>query len=545
MSITLADIASKLNTTVNGESTRIIDGLSIDSRTIFPSKNMLFIALKGERNDGHDYIPELIKKGIVNFITEKPLLHKDISSIIVNDSKEALQQIASLKRTKYTGEVIAITGSNGKTTVKEWIWSCLSDQQNVFRSPKSYNSQVGVPLSVWGINGQYQTAIIEAGISRPGEMHALQQIIRPTIGIFTTLGDAHQQHFNSWQEKLDEKIQLFKETHTIFYNGDEQLVNETLESAYPEKKHITYSRIKDNAFLHITDEKSTPDGYRLYLTNGSDSFTLNLPFQDKASVENLIMVCQVLLYYGWSFEDIQKQFNKLEPVAMRLQQLSGYNNCTIINDSYNSDLTSVKIAIDFLMQQKQHQQTVFILSDITQSGFSKRELYAQVAELVIQHKITQFIGIGQDMAEYRNLFPPNSRFFKNTGAFLQQLNDEPVKDATLLIKGARMYGFERIVQALEMKQHRTVLEIDYNAVIHNLNYYKSLLNPGTKMLVMVKALAYGSGGIEIARLLQHQRVDYLAVAFADEGVELRKSGITAPILVMNPSGLDFQTIVDH
>jgi len=544
---TLKHISELLDAQLFGDGSTEISHISIDSRTIPNSPNTVFFAIPGTNHDGHSYIAQLMQQGVKNFIVQNAgFITPKASFLLVKDTVKALQDLASYKRKTYQGQVIGITGSNGKTTVKEWLWACLSENQKVYRSPKSFNSQVGVPLSVWGIDGTAQTAIIEAGISMPGEMQKLQPIIEPEIGIFTGLGDAHQAHFESLEQKLKEKAKLFTHCHTLIYNMDNPLVTEVLTKQFPDARHVTCS--VGNAAADLVFSQAQLMESKTILTYNipkSKHLTMELPFTDNASIQNIMLIATTLHHFGFEANFIEQRIKKLLPVAMRLEQRQGQNQCILINDTYNSDLTSVKIALDFLNHHKQHQNSAVILSDIEQSAINQETLYGQVAELVNNCGANKFIGIGPELSARHSWFPKDSQFFPDVRQFLNQYALNPFRETTILIKGARNFGFEKIINALELKQHRTVLEINFNAIIHNLNHFRSLLKPGTKIMVMVKALAYGSGASEIALLLQHQQVDYLGVAFTNEGIELRNAGVYLPIMVMNPAAEDFETLAQY
>lgn len=515
-----------------------IDNVSIDSRSLQNNNGTLFFALVGQHHDGHQYLFELIEKGVQNFVVRHipEKLANKANFLVVENTLEALQQFAAFYRQKFDFPIIGITGSNGKTIVKEWLNFLLSPEYNIIRSPKSYNSQVGVPLSVIGINEKHNLGIFEAGISQVGEMEKLGNIIRPTLGILTNIGSAHNEGFASETEKIKEKIKLFDKTATVILQK-----NEKIEAFLkPETKAFTWSF--DNASADVTLVKKSASV--LEIKQKSETFSVTLPFHDKASEENAITCLMVLLHFGYDAKTIQERIANLYPVEMRLQVKNGINHCTVIDDSYSSDYQSLKIALDFLEQHKTHQKKTVILSDIFQSGFVAEELYAKVAKLLKSNHIERVFGIGDNISTYLKDFP-NFIPFATTQEFVAHFNSHEFEYETILIKGARSFQFEEIVVLLEEKTHETVLEINLNAISHNLNFYKSKLKPTTKMMAMVKAFGYGSGSFEIAKLLAHHKVDYLGVAFADEGIALRNAGITMPIIVMNPENSAFAAMVAY
>jgi alanine racemase len=519
----------------------VIDTISIDSRSLQNSENTLFFAIIGPNHDGHLYIEELITKGVQHFVVShipENIVGK-ANFLVVENTLEALQKFAAYYRSLFDFPIIGITGSNGKTIIKEWLNFLLSPDYNIIRSPKSYNSQVGVPLSILGINEKHNLGIFEAGISTRNEMEKLQKIIRPTLGILSNIGSAHDEGFPSVAEKIKEKLKLFSSVNVLILNKNKTIC------AFVNPKIKTFSWCSDDksADVYIT-KKNIGELTELQVTYREDTFPITIPFQDQASVENAIHCMMVLLYFGYKQNVIQTRMAQLYPVEMRLKLKNGIYNCTIIDDSYSSDFQSLKIALDFLENQKQHKKKTLILSDIFQSGLSNEELYSQVSQLIISNKITRVIGIGETISQYKNKFI-NSITFKNVNEFIANFDSLNFDNETILIKGARDFRFEEIVSILEEKTHETVLEINLNAIGHNLNFFKSKLAPKTKMMVMVKAFGYGNGGFEIAKLLEHHKVNYLGVAFADEGISLKNAGITVPIMVLNPETTSFTAIIQH
>ena len=542
MSLSTQNIAPIINAKWFENSNSIeIDHISIDSRSLQNGKTTLFFALVGPNNNGHVFIEELIQKGVRNFVvTSIPENLKDKANFLsVENTLVALQKFAAYYRNLFHFPIIGVTGSNGKTIVKEWLNFLLSPDYTIIRSPKSYNSQVGVPLSVISINEKHNLGIFEAGISTRNEMEKLEKIIRPTIGILTNIGTAHDEGFDNFGEKIKEKLKLFTHSEILIYNKNkivEAFVNSKIKTfSWSSKEETADVFIKINPILDKTV---------LEIDYLDSKFDIKIPFQDDASIENAIHCLMILLYLKYDFETIEHRMELLFPVEMRLKVKNGINNSTLIDDSYSSDFQSLKIALDFLESQKQNKKKTVILSDIFQSGLTNEELYSKVSQLILSNKINKVICIGETISEYKNKFI-NCTTFKNTEAFISEFDSLDFGDETTLIKGARVFEFEKIVALLEEKTHETVLEINLNAISHNLNFYKSKLKPITKMMVMVKAFGYGNGGFEVAKLLSHHQVDYLGVAFADEGISLKSAGITVPIMVLNPETTSFSAIIQH
>jgi Alr-MurF fusion protein len=548
---------SEIITIVNGKPAseaylkRVIRDILIDSRKLISPDNCLFFALSSKRNDGHKYIPELYSKGLRDFVVTKVPseveLYPEANFIMVKNTLQALQALARVHREKFNIPVIGITGSNGKTVIKEWLYQLLSKDKKTIRSPKSYNSQIGVPLSVWQIDTPYEIAIFEAGISEPDEMDKLEAIIRPTIGIFTNIGEAHGENFMSLHQKVGEKLNLFTHVKTLVYCLDHPEVREVIirSGILKNIKSFTWS-FKQEADLFIRDVKK--DEFQSTIITGvykGKEVKVRIPFADDASIENAIHCLSVMLLLGYDQEQLAPRFETLQPIAMRLELKDGINHCTIINDSYNSDINSLSIAIDFLRQQANHKKKTIIISDILQSGKDEDELYGGIAGIIQNKKIDRLIGIGPAIARQADKFSLEKDFYLSTEEFLQRFSFAAFSNEVILLKGARIFEFELISQALQQKTHETVLEINLNALEHNLNYYRSVLKPETRIMAMVKAFSYGIGSFEVANALQFNRIDYLAVAYADEGVELRKAGITVPIMVMNPDEESFDSIIQH
>jgi Alr-MurF fusion protein len=547
--ITLNEIANITQGKLTGDGNQVITMLETDSRNLSLETSSVFIAIKGLRHDGHEHIQDLYERGLRNFIVARSttisLPKKKINIISVDDPVTSLQKLAAFYRQQLTMPVIAITGSNGKTVVKEWLFQCLSNDGLVSRSPKSYNSQIGVPLSLWMLDPASKWSIIEAGISLPGEMAKLEKMIAPDFGILTNLGTAHQENFTDLQEKVREKLLLFTRVKTLYYCLDHEVIHQQIMlQRGTSRSLITWSAKIDSSFLYVKKIKKSTGSTKLIIRIEKQEHQLDIPFTDDASVENCLHIITFLFHQGFSDEYIRQALQSLNPVAMRLEQVKGIHNSTLINDSYNSDINSLRIALDFLALQKQHQKHTLILSDIRQSGQRSEELYAEVVRLVNSFHIDQLITIGKDITAYSNL-PESTLKFLTTTDFLLNLPAINITDHAVLIKGAREFGFEQIVNALSDKKHTTILEINLNNLVSNLNYFRDLLHPGTRVMVMVKALSYGSGSYEIANLLQHEKVDYLGVAFTDEGIQLRQAGITLPIMVMAPTQDTYDNIIAH
>jgi len=546
---TLKQIGVLLKGKILGMENIPVSTLAIDSRTVSSTRETLFVALRGDQHDGHDYIRDLYERGIRAFLVSKQPDYENYPEAgfcVVKDTLKGLHELATEWRNRYKGEVVAITGSNGKTIVKEWIYQCMSASLRVHRSPKSYNSQVGVPLSVWMIQEDHDLAVIEAGISRPGEMEKLQSIIRPQLGIFTNLGGSHQENFPDLETKLSEKLKLFEGCSKIICRADAMVGSIPLRT-YMEKLGIplVYWSLSGNAKYSYRILKRDSSKTEIQLLLPGKETVFHLPFGDDASIENALHVLTYTLESGHSLENAKKCIECLEPVSMRLEMLQGIQGSMLINDSYNSDTGGLKAALDLVGQQDKRKGRVVILSDLLQSGREDQSLYAEIADLLTQKEIDQFIGIGPALMQHRAHFGRNSLFFRDTDEFLKRMDRTLFVDRNILIKGSRLFGFERITAELQLKTHQTHLEIDLNAMVQNLNYYRSLLNDHVKTMVMVKALSYGSGNVEIANLLQFHKVDYLAVAFIDEGIQLRRAGIHLPIMVLNPDPSSFGPMLDY
>lgn len=526
----------------------MIEGLLLDSRKVYSPASSLFFALKGPRRDGHQFIAELYKKGVRNFVISERInnsSYPEANFLVVNDTLDAFQKLAAWHRSQFDIPVIGITGSNGKTIVKEWLFQLLHEDHNVVRSPRSYNSQVGVPLSVWQMNSQHELAIFEAGISQSGEMEKLEKIILPSIGILTNIGEAHSEGFKSKDQKLEEKLKLFIQCETVI--GNEKTLSSYRALNKNKKKILTWGYSTDNYLVINSIIKHDTGSEIRFSCNGSE-INLTIPFSDDASIENAITCCCVLFHLGINERLIIKRIAGLQPVNMRLELKKGINQCIIINDSYSADLSSLEIALNFLSQQGGHDKKTVILSDFVQTGMSNEKLYAHILSELKKHKVKRLIGIGEKIAgELEKIKPDNLsiELFHSKSDFIQHFRSSQFKEETILVKGARVFGFEEIAELLEQKVHQTILEINLNAIAHNLKVYQEHLKPSTKVMAMVKAFAYGSGGAEIAGTLQYHKVDYLGVAYADEGVELRKAGISLPVMVLNSEESAFESLIEY
>ena len=558
MIYSIQHIAGIINSKTAVQSDASIEHLVIDSRTVLFPADSLFFALKGPRRNGHSFINELYQKGVRNFVVSEKIEEEYDGAIFlqVADTLQALQLLAAWHRKQFSIPVIGITGSNGKTIVKEWLNQLLESNYRIIRSPKSYNSQIGVPLSVWPLNKSHELGIFEAGISQSGEMDKLQRIIQPTIGIFTNIGEAHSENFMSIRQKVNEKLRLFTDVDALIYCKDYPEIHESIAGLW---QQLNKGRSKPFVLVNwSTVSEASLQILTIYKEDGNTQISANwrgqqqqitIPLTDNASIENAINCWCLLLHLGFSPRVIAKKMEQLESVAMRLELKNGINHCSIINDSYSADISSLKIALDFLQQQRQHAKHTLILSDILQSGKSEKELYQEVAQSLQQRGVDRLIGIGERISQHQSQFKRIEKletfFYPSVDAFKKDFQHLSFKDETILLKGARIFEFEQIDKLLEQKVHQTVMEVNLSALLNNLKQYQQQLSTGTKLMVMVKAFAYGSGSFEIASVLQYHKADYLAVAYADEGVELRKAGITLPIMIMNPDESAFDVLLQY
>lgn len=527
-----------------------INDLLFDSRLLISPEDTLFFALRGQRNDGNKYIEELYAKGVRAFVVDNNTSSKEMvpydkaTFIVVEDTLKALQKIAAHHRKKFNIPIIGITGSNGKTIIKEWLYQILSPELSVIRSPKSYNSQIGVPLSVWQLDETHQLGIFEAGISRPKEMQKLEEIIQPKIGIFANIGEAHGKNFKNIKEKIEEKLKLFNNVDTLIYCLDHKEIKESVDKL--NINTFTWSRKNKEADVQVYSiEKSEDETIISAVFQDSVIKKITIPFTDDASIENAIHCWLTALNLNTSEEIIEKKMRHLSPIAMRMELKSGINNCDIINDSYNSDFNALTIALDFMNQQQHNKKRVVILSDILQSELREEELYKKIAQLLENKGVEYIIGIGEAITRQSEKFNIEKIFYHDVKDFLTNHQIENFHNQMILIKGAREFGFEKISKLLQEKAHETILEINLNNLVKNMNYYRSKLKKNTKLMVMVKAFAYGSGNFEVSNVLEFHRADYLTVAYADEGIELRRRGINLPIMVMTPEINTFESIIKN
>lgn len=528
----------------------LVDHLVTDTRKITDPAGSVFFAIHGEKRDGHLFIPEAYQQGIRVFVVSREGLsqhHADALFIVVGDTLVALQSLVAAHRASFHIPVIGITGSNGKTIVKEWLNHLLEPSFSIVRSPRSYNSQLGVPLSVWAMHKTHTLAIFEAGISRSGEMQKLEPMIRPHIGVFTNIGDAHSEGFGSMEEKIREKLQLFVHSIQLIYPADQVLLKAEVDSFVASRniRACSWGR-SAHADLQLVSSSSDHSSTTIHYRYKGIARAFTIPFTGTIAEENA-MTCAALLEVMGVSEKALPLMRDLPSLMMRLDMRQGINHCTIINDSYSADLDSLKLALDFLRQQRQHRKRTLILSDLLQSGRKEDELYKDIAALLKSQGLSRFIGVGHSISAHADFFRAvvtQTEFYPDTQAFIQSFSQTAFQQETILLKGARTFSFEKISALLETKWHQTVLQVNLSAVAQNLTAYRNMLQKGTKIMVMVKAFSYGSGSFEIANLLQFHQVDYLAVAYADEGVELRRAGIRLPIMVMNPEEATFSALVN-
>ncbi|OON70641.1 bifunctional UDP-N-acetylmuramoyl-tripeptide:D-alanyl-D-alanine ligase/alanine racemase [Hymenobacter sp. CRA2] len=522
--------------------------LLLDSRRMAQAAGTLFVALRGPHHDGHQYLPELYQRGGRLFLVDSAELipggvaaFPEAGFVLVPDSLAALQTIAAQHRAQFAQvPVLAVTGSNGKTIVKEWLAQLLSPDELICRSPRSYNSQVGVPLSVWELRPAHTFGLFEAGISEPGEMARLAAVIQPTLGLFTNLGPAHDAGFASRAQKAAEKMQLFRGVETLFYCHDHAEVHAAATELPAAVARVTWSRHgAAEAVVQVQLEPGAdPEQTLAHVRYQAAEHPFTLPFADEPSVENALHCLAVLLWRGLPAAEVQRRLLRLQPVAMRLEMKEAIHDCYVLDDTYNNDLTGLDLALDALRRQPRRGRHTLILSDVLESGLPAAELYQRVAELAQRHGVQRLLAVGEEIGQHAATLQaavPECQFFPDTAALLRWFRPDYFRSETILVKGARRFGFERVVAAFQRQIHGTVLEVNLDALVHNLNYYRARLQPGTRLMVMVKAFAYGSGSYEVAGLLEFHRVDYLAVAYTDEGVQLREHGISLPIMVMNPS----------
>ena len=554
---TLSEIAQIIDGALienEGVNSTVIRFLSFDSRNILSGKETLFFALRTGRNDGHHYIKDTYAREVESFVVEElPADYKSLinaSFIKVADTLQALQKLSAFHRKRFNYPVAAITGSNGKTIVKEWLAELLSPEKNIIRSPRSYNSQVGNPLSVWLMDERFDLALFEAGISKPGEMERLEKILHPDIGLFTHLGTAHLENFNSTKELVAEKLKLFINSKSIIWCSDFELLNDEInQTAFANNpKFFCWSEKNSEADLLITLKEKNENTTKISAVYFSGNIQIIIPFTDDAHIENAIHCWAFMLSMGYNPGTFEERFLKLSPIAMRLELKKGINGCTIINDSYNSDTASLVNALDFLHQQSGYgkRKCTLIISDILQSGEKPEILYREIADFIHLRRIQRLICIGPEISRFIDLFHvPDIKAYPSYDEFLIHFRESDFHNEIILLKGARQFRFDRISELLQEKAHQTVMEINLDSLVHNFNFYRQKLSPQTKVMAMVKAFSYGTGSVEIARILQYRGIDYLAVAIADEGIELRNNGIEIPIIVMNPEEHSFGVMIEN
>lgn len=547
MKYTLAELTKIVGGDLIGSGDLEMTQVLLDSRKIYLPQKSVFVAIKSTKRNGHDFVLDAYHLGLRYFLLSEKVeeLSKlpKVHIIYVQNTLKALQQLASYHRAQFSYPVIGITGSNGKTIIKEWLYQLLKDSFNIVRSPKSYNSQIGVPLSIFLMTKEHDLAIFEAGISQKEEMEMLGSMIQPNIGIFANLGSAHDEFFKNRMEKATEKSKLFHPDTFLIYAKDFPEIAEVFKHKSP-KKQIVWSA-KKTADFQISRIQKQENHTLIQAIYQNDFIDIEIPFTDDASIENAIHCWITCLHLSIPHLNIKQKMQQLTPVAMRLEIKEGIKDCLLINDFYNSDWVSIEIALDFLKRQKGDRAYTVILSDIQQSGENDLELYTKLARLLDQKGVSRLIGIGPMLFAYQHLFKLSGLFFENTKNFVHQISALEFKSENILIKGARDFEFEQISKLLQKKVHNTIMEINLSSLETNLNYFKSLIHPKTKVMVMVKALAYGSGVFEIANLMQFLKVDYLAVAFVDEGIALRQNGISLPILVLNPEMQSYDLMLEH
>ncbi len=545
----LSEICKILNPTTKLENDIEIAWLLTDSRNLTFPAGSLFFALKTKRNDGHKYIEELYHQNVKQFVISEEIDSSSMPEaqfIKVDNTLQALQKLTAAHRAKFDIPIIGITGSHGKTVMKEWMYQLLSSDYRIVRSPRNYNSQIGVPLSVWALSETTQLAVFEAGISEVGEMEKLQSIIQPSIGIFTNLDSNHKKGFSDLAQKAKEKLKLFENADVIIYNSDDAFLNDVIQTSKLAHKAFDWGK-SDDAVVKI-ESRVVQDFSEIELLYQDEKMSFDLAFTDTNLVNNAIHAICTLLYLGFDRAKIAAKLNDLEAIDIRLEVKEGVNHSLIIRDTYNSDLNSLSIALNFLDQQvsKENLRKTVVLSDIFQTEIDQDELYTKVSDLILSKKIDRFIGVGSNICEFKHHFEKlDNLFFHTVEQLLQSEWIENIKDEIILLKATPYFQFDKIEAQIEHRVNKTRLEVNLNSIVKNLNYFRSKLNRKTKVMCMVKAFGYGSGSVEIAKILQHNRCDYLAVALADEGSELRKSGIKIPIVVMNPKETAWNTIIQN
>jgi alanine racemase len=542
MNYTVGDIAEITNAQVIGDRSLMIKNIAFDSRIIYSTKNTAFIAINTHKNSGEKFIESAIDRGINVIISEHQFSQfENITWIIVENSVEFLQKLSKFHFENSHLKSIGITGSNGKTILKEWLYQCLWNEFSTVKSPKSFNSQIGLPLSLLQINDSHELGIFEVGISKPNEMEKLENIFHPQIGLLTHIGTAHLANFKSEDELIDEKIKLFKDAEVIIYNGDNLTVDKKVRELYSDKKLISYG-FKDYNQVYFKNNISKNEDVVVQYFDEEISFPAHQ--RDEATLTNALALLTVLKELGVENKKIVEKINALKAVEMRLEAIEGIKSNIVINDSFNLDLDSLKTALQFLNEYNKPKKSL-VLTDIVGVNSNSKELYEEVSDLVNEQKFDSLFLIGDEISKFSELFKAKTFTFINTQELIDSKHLTELENQIILLKGARKFEIERLKDILELRKHDTVLEINLNAILHNINYHKSLLKPATKMMAMVKANSYGLGSYEISEFLQHHHIDYLGVAFVDEGVELRKKGITVPIVVMNPEQHSYETVIEY
>lgn len=542
MNYTVHQIAEITNAHVIGEGKLLIKNIAFDSRIIYSTKNTAFIAINTQKNSGEKFIETAIDRGIEVIISEHHYpQYENITWIIVENAVIFLQKLAKYHFENAHIKSIGITGSNGKTILKEWLYQCLWNEFRTVKSPKSFNSQIGLPLSLIHINDSHELGIFEVGISKPDEMEKQESIFHPQIGLLTHIGTAHLANFTSEEQLIDEKIKLFKNSEVIIYNGDNVLVDNKIKKLYSTKRLITYG-FKESNDVHFKNNLSREEDVVVQYFSEQISFPVNQ--RDEATLTNALALLTVLKELRIENDKIIEKINALKAVEMRLEAIEGIKGNIVINDSFNLDLDSLKTALQFLNEYNKPKKSL-VLTDIVGVNSNSRELYEEVSELVNEQKFDSVFLIGHEISNYSELFKSKTSTYINTRELIDSKHLTEIENQIILLKGARKFEIEKLKDILELRKHDTVLEINLNAILHNINYHKSLLKPTTKMMAMVKANAYGLGSYEISEFLQHHHIDYLGVAFVDEGVELRKKGITVPIIVMNPEQHSYETVIAY
>jgi len=542
MNYTVQQIAEITSSEITGDKNLLIKNIAFDSRIIYSTKNAAFIAINTQKNSGEKFIESAVDRGINVIISEHQYPQfENVTWIIVENSVEFLQKLAKYHFENSGLKSIGITGSNGKTILKEWLYQCLWNEFPTVKSPKSFNSQIGLPLSLLQINKNHQLGIFEVGISKPNEMQVLENIFHPQIGLLTHIGTAHAANFKSEEDLIDEKIKLFKDSEVIIFNGDNLLVDRKIKGIYSSKKLISYGFNENNNVFFKNNISRNEDVVVKYF---DEEITFPVHQRDEATLTNALALITVLKELDISNDKIIDKINALKAVEMRLEAIEGIKNNIVINDSFNLDLDSLKTALQFLNEYKKSKKSL-VLTDIIGVNANSQELYEEVSELVNEQNFDNVFLIGEEITQFKDLFKSKTYTFTDTQELIDNKHLTEIENQIILLKGARKFEIEKLKDLLELRKHDTVLEVNLNAILHNINYHKSLLKPFTKMMAMVKANAYGLGSYEISEFLQHHHIDYLGVAYADEGVELRKKGITTPIIVMNPEQHSYDAIIQY